>query len=725
MALRLLAHRRLPVTIESSLPATLKTRNVAMFDPRIERSYEPAANRLRMQDLSLAALDLLILRESQPGAFGEIEEDEVLAAYLKDIPVLALCAGHDPANPGPSLRAPSWAISFSAPLDALDLRGPELEAMLRRSTALHRHEGCHYALPSTAAHAAEFIRLANALHDATDLMRLADWILPLLADRVGLAADTGTLLGLLAVVRDEALRRFGWEVPIAALDEYPRGSDAVQALIDNFAVAGWERLAFLLSVNSTGGVAREVARREPEAQIVALCETATTPEERAQAASGAAHTDVFLDYPIERWPLNAERRCHRCLESELLHVHPETYEVTAQLAWTPHPFDQQQIEGKRGFWAIADRADAVSLHFDHATTTGAREEVRHLSISLNVTALLADCDFSACCGAVLAERYPRPDVILIPEHGSAEALAQLARASWDSPVFTIPLGRIEGEARRALADARDVLVMDDVVISAQTLFGLRTRIYEVAQEQQRDVRVWGFVAVARTATSEAWARIKQRYMAATTDGMRRGLYAAEELLLPPPGVADCPWCRERVLLQRVLPTLAGEPAAERIALHREGRLRRTPLIPPLGLDGVDGETRTDGSMVGDLRPSAAFASAASLAQHLKDDLWRRRQVAEIPYFDVELLLSVVFDAAVFGGFLRTFDPRHVRDPTHEPALADCLLGKEWQPGMLAELAICTAEGKLPLAAVLQAVDEQAGEANLAAMLRAIAMRRSS
>jgi len=193
MALRLLAHRRLPVTIESRLEPALGNRNVALFDPRMERSFESAANRLRMQDLSLAALDLLVLRDSQRNAFEDIEGDDVLATYLEGIPVLTLCGSHDPSHPAPILRAPSWSKSFPDELEPTEFRGPEVEALLRRSTALHRHERCHYDLPSTVVHAAEFIRLANALQDATDLVRLADWVLPLLGDRYGLAADTGTL----------------------------------------------------------------------------------------------------------------------------------------------------------------------------------------------------------------------------------------------------------------------------------------------------------------------------------------------------------------------------------------------------------------------------------------------------------------------------------------------------------------------------------------------------
>jgi len=171
--------------------------------------------------------------------------------------------------------------------------------------------------------------------------------------------------------------------------------------------------------------------------------------------------------------------------------------------------------------------------------------------------------------------------------------------------------------------------------------------------------------------------------------------------------------------------LSLEMEAERKVGEREMVLRRTPLLAPLGMGGVDTDVRTEGSMVGDLRPFAAFAAAASLAQHLKDELNRRREVAEIPYFNVELLVSAVFDAAVFGGFLRTFDARQVRDPTRESELADCLLAKTWSPGMLAELAIGASERKLPVDSVVRCIDEQMDDEHLAAMLNAIATRRAA
>ena len=619
--------------------------------------------------------------------------------------------------PGPRLHRPQWSAHASPPLDAITLRGPELEATLRRSTAIFHHDGCHYDLPSAAVHAAEFVRLADGMQDVTDLVRIADWILPLLSPRAALAADTGTLLGLLATVQHEALRRFGWKIPIAALDEYPRGASAVQDLLGNFAVAGWNELVFLISVNSTGAVARYVANSLPEAQVVVLCETAVRDDQRADTTTHNAET--FLEHPVERWPLGTDRRCEKCEELQILHVHPRTYEITADLKWVGKGFVHQRIDAEKPFWAVADRTDAVDLHVDHALSVGAHEDLRHLAVSLDVERLLGDGEFFARARDVLEERYLRPDVVLIPDHAATDTLRRLANAVWDAPVHAIPLGRLKGEARCAVAGATNVLVVDDVAISAQTLFGLRQRVYEVSQAFRRSIRPWGFVAVARTPAPPDWANIRKRFMWPTDDGLRHSLFCAQEISLPGPGNNVCPWCRERRLLQRIMPELS--TAARACARARELALQRTPLQPPLGIGGVGPEARTVDSMVGDLRPRAAFAAASAQAQHLKCLLDERQHVSQMTYFDIALLLQVIFDAAMFGGILRTLSARNLRDPTREIDLAASMANKEWPEGMLAELAIAASEHKLPTQVVLHYLQGDDPDGTLE-LLRAVAQR---
>jgi thymidylate synthase ThyX len=284
--------------------------------------------------------------------------------------------------------------------------------------------------------------------------------------------------------------------------------------------------------------------------------------------------------------------------------------------------------------------------------------VRHLSVSLDIAALLRDDGFAQRARETL-ERYRRPGAVLIPAHAATAALEALVRGVWDDvPVHAIPLGALPGLVREVVAAADHVLIVDDVVISGQTLFGLRARVYDVSQAIGRGIRVWGFVPVARPPSLQEWRRLRQRYMYVSDNGLEHSLHCAQELELPPPGTGHCPWCREHVLLQRTFEALEGL-ALDR-ARERETVLRSTPLMPPLTPGGVSDELASIEAIVGDLRPRAAFAAMAAQGQHIKNWLNSHRQVAELVYFDVELLLSAVFDAAMFGGLMRTLDARNVR-----------------------------------------------------------------
>jgi hypothetical protein len=124
MALRLLAHRRDPVPLDDELPGY----NVALFDPRLERSFDTVLNRLREQDISRGALDMLVLRASHMDAREQIERDAPLASYLKGVPTLVLAGSYDSTAPEPRLHRPGWSGEAGPPLDGNHAEGARVRS---------------------------------------------------------------------------------------------------------------------------------------------------------------------------------------------------------------------------------------------------------------------------------------------------------------------------------------------------------------------------------------------------------------------------------------------------------------------------------------------------------------------------------------------------------------------------------------------------------------------
>lgn len=421
--LRCLAPRRESLLFEEPFGEKM----VALFDPRMERSFKTLLNRIRVLDLVFGAVDLIVLRGSESDFVANVEAEEGLAELLSGTPVAALCGGHDGTKPEIKLVRPSWAGAPSFEVAVEDFREPEMRALLRRGTAVYQQEHIHYQLPSAAVHAEAFIRLADAFRDHTDLVRLADWILPMMSECSGLAADTGSLLGLLTTIRHEALKRFGWNVPIATLDEYPRSAAAVDTALDEFQAAGFQHLVFLISVSSTGSVLNSIRRRQQDATIVTLVETATGESEVCSNAGKQGSDQVFARWPIRRWPLRENVECEECPRRQTIYIDPATYTIRADLEWKPEGLDLERIAVEAPFWTTADRADAVALHVQQPLSAGAHEHTRHLAVRLDVARLLADGDFRRLAREALNQRgIARPDVVIIPAHAATDALAKLA-----------------------------------------------------------------------------------------------------------------------------------------------------------------------------------------------------------------------------------------------------------------------------------------------------------
>jgi hypothetical protein len=665
-----------------------------LFDPRVERGSQSVGERWRQLDASKRAVDLIIVRGSGEDFPAQVEADEVLRDVVKETPLLVLAGSWDPDDRAPHLSRPEWAAESDVEVDMEALRNYELATLVLESGAVYRTPNCHFRLPSSSHHAETFIRLADALDDHTDLVRLADWVLPLLDPETALLGDNGSLLGLLAVVSREALHRFGWEPWVATFNQYPSDTESIRAFIDGFRAQDWRRLLFLVTVSSSGSIAGRVeALREEgiDVEVAILCGTAP-PGDGPQC---------FTRHLVERWEVGTNEECPRCAELQCLIVDPQTYEVRASMNSTLEGIDIEEARRCAPFWEAADREgiDAVSLHVEVDTAEGNPAGTRHLSVALDIPALLRHEWYRGRCLTGLREQ-PTPDLVLIPRHGAAPALRELiveAHGIDPARILDVPVGELDEEVLAALGESRRLLVADEVVITAETLVTLRRRAYEA----HRGLEIWGFTPLLRPPSKLERRHLFRPFQGPGADGEAGMRFAfGFELFLPPPGPVGCPWCAERELLENRLAGLDG--GARELAEARLARLRSTSgLSSPLLLRGDAPETRTEGSYFGQLRPEAAFAAASAVAQRQKDSFQRDRGVNELRYFNVPLAIEALFDTVLLGGMLRTFERRDLREIGRDEEVGRALGEYQLDEAGLVEGAYAAITGKLPSAPVVE------------------------
>lgn len=687
--------------------------NVLLFDPRVERSLDEIGERFRQLDLAKRRVDLVVLRGSTSDFVDRVESDPVLPGVVGDVPVLVLAGGHDPKHPEPTLTSPGWSQAPSWTPTATDFREPELLTAVANSKAVYAQEGVHFLLPSSSSHASAFIRLADALYDHTDLVRLADWVLPYLADgETALVADTGSLLGLLSTVSLEAMQRFGWRVPIATLNEYPVRAGSIERILENFRAQDWRRLLFLVSVSSSGTLAARVHRIDGiDAEVLVLVETAVRGAQPAVAS--------FAQLDVDRWPVMDGDKCVQCKRLQLVMVDPQTYEIRTNLRWKPRRPDMEEAARSASFWEAADRADAVQLHYEKQTAENNPVARRHLAVALDIPALLADPEFRALALQNLRGVDP-PELVVIPRHDATNSLRELAIEAFSlkpDQVVDVALGELDKHLVERLKQVETALVLDDVLITGGTLLGIRDRVYRQTQRAQHDLNLWAFTVVSRPATPAGRRHVLNRFGTRTPDGSGKPYFKfrhAHHLLLPE--VDDCPWCTERHLLEERLGSLSGgdrERAESRLAY-----LRPVDGLPAPLLFGGEGDHRTIGSFFGELRSIAAFAAASALGQYMKCNMEDARAGSEVQVLNVPVIVQAFYDSLFVAGLLRTLDQRDLRDYGHDGEIAAVLRdpGGRYRTPTLAEFVFAAIEEKLPPAAVAALLRERGMDPDAAFLL---------
>lgn len=685
MAISYLSHGT-PVSPDFSSPDA----TAIIFDPRMERGAASLGERLR-EPIQKHSPQAWVIRGSS-GDFHELLENDAILpdlAKASAIPVLGLAGSHDLESPEPRLWRPSWAIETS-PIAKDDLCDTELRGILERTEAVYQREHFHYILPSRY-HAARFIRLADALQDPIDILRIVDWLLPYLRPDSWVIADTGTLLPLLFALRAEAQARFGFDLQIANLAEYPSDYVSMEELLG--ALHG-ERPAYgllIVSVSSSGRVAEQFERlHSGDHDVVVICDT------------GASGVEALARYPIERWKADEHGKCDRCDALNELVVDPHTYQVLPVTGLETVPFDFEKAAEQEEFWRLADRTDAVELHYDEEIPAGPHPGRRHMSINIDIPALLGDEPFRERVVAELSTGGA-PDRVLIPDHDAAEAMTELALSAFPDldagRIHRVRGAKLDGALVKALGSCERVLLLDDSAVTGKTLIALRREIYRRIVDPFRPPEVEAFVVLDRPSSDgdeDAVRRTLTRKGEA--GGPVSGFRYVERVLLP--AHDECPWCEEDQRLGRLASRIPdhAEFVRERAGLLSSMEGLRPPLLPT---KEDRAEQRTHDSFIGDLRPAAAFAATASAAHGLTLKLLEMRKGAQIALVDVGLIAEAFFDQVIVAGLLRVVPQRFLRHHTNDEAVNHRLASHAAAFGenCLAEIAWAAIQGRIPREAI--------------------------
>ena len=227
----------------------------------------------------------------------------------------------------------------------------------------------------------------------------------------------------------------------------------------------------------------------------------------------------------------------------------------------------------------------------------------------------------------------------------------------------MPIGAEAPDLREHLEGVEHVLIVDDTLVSGDTLIGLRLLV-DRASVELGGVRASIFVPLSRPADPGDHDRVRVAVYPKSKDANERwlgGLHCGQELLLP--DGRDCPWCAERELIEENLEKLTGE-SREFVAGRRE-HLNGEPLSAPLLPCGGEEEGTIVGSFFGDLEPIAAVAAVSAHAQHLRARMERDREDETIQVLDVPLILQAFFDPIIVATMLRTLAPRDTLDAPAE------------------------------------------------------------
>lgn len=444
-----------------------------------------------------------------------------------------------------------------------DLRNAEMTAMARSPGAmLPGNSSFHYEAPN-GRHYRSFLRAGTATQSQEALDSIAFWLLPYLSDRTTIVTDSQTILSVALNVSKyvndlhlqhervvhsiESLR--GYEQP--ALDEL-----AHRLEISNPRIERRRHLLAICSVVSSGELVDkmlDVGRQLQFDQVDGVALFAGTKDASPAVQAFARLDEVEQTLPVGDCPLCADSP--KSAPSIPLRIHPETFHVEVAQALTKSKVTISDARQAERFVAKYRGLDVVRVHRTEVGGHG-----RHHALYLDGGRMLGHDGFREELRASARALVGRVDVVIAPDHeGAKELVHEVAEVLNITPIICDEdrVGSLNEQDRAAVLGARQLLIVDDVVITGDRIRGYRQFLFELGRLAGT---VHVLVAVARPSSRDALQGI--RNLVDQMDESESTFHALEEMILPDWGADECPWCVEHSRLEEWLRNYAGEPPGD-------------------------------------------------------------------------------------------------------------------------------------------------------------------
>lgn len=597
-------------------------------------------------------------------------------------------------------------------------RAVELEAMLEWGNAIWKPKGYHYRLPS-GEHAAEFVRLADAIRQPRDAEVIASWMHADLADGAGIVLDTGTLSAVAEALRGAALLAGFTPGPMAVLDGYPATGLDVRRAVQ--VAARRRRVLAIVSVSASGAVAsRLVEAMEALGQGAVDGRIAILISKRPVARAEEHHGDnvrisTWLprphEDPVASYGADRAEGCRLCRDPQttrLVPIDPVSFDGTLDLAHRTITPSVSDADASRTLWEHINAHDAIRLEAQpHPAVIGFRSTRAPMAIRIDHAPLLVDRRFREDAVTALNRAVEARDVdpsavdlLLVPAH--ERELAGLDRLVADmQPLLGTP--RIEAFPLSGHwpADLLDLVRVSQHIailnLGAVTGSALQQGLVAVQAERAPGPLLTGYVLHARLAERRAWETLMNSY------GGR--LFAAWESFLP-----DRSPLRDELITLEQIPD--GGLSSEALD-YRERRLLvcRGDLADPLvGLfwgSRRDDEVSPNSIFGQALRGPTLYTAVGASMERSRKAADRLRMAPERRVFDLSSIVRSYYDPLILAAVLRWVQAHEAWWGWHRKDAEEVVSGmlhRSTRAGeehhvsvLVSELLLAAAQGKLPQA----------------------------